>query len=224
VKTGFVLVSVLSAIVLSASAPCAFAGETTFGIKAGLSFSSAAGGPDYWDDSIEWKTGMTAGAFLNHALSENFSLQPEFIYTQKGFGSALLEDLLDIGLTFSIDYVEIPVLAKYTFSAGKNFRPALYAGPSFAYCLGSELSFSWGIFSGDIDFSSLTHTTDFLIVLGGGFDYAAGGGTLVVDARFTYGFTNVIMSGDFEINGSTETIMEDDFKNYGLSLTIGYAF
>lgn len=44
------------------------------------------------------------------------------------------------------------------------------------------------------------------------------------DGRFTYGFTNVIVSGDFEINGNTETIDEDDFKNYGLSFMLGYVF
>ena len=201
-----------------------YAGKTAFGIKAGINMSNAAGGPEEWDDSIEWKTGFTGGAFLNYALNDNFSLQPELLFTQKGFGSSLLEGIIDIDLAVSLDYFELPILARYAFSADKKFRPTLFAGPSFAYCFGSTLAVSSWIFSGEIDFSSLTHTTDFGIVAGGGFDYVLSGGILVIDARFTYGFTNVILSGDFEINGETETIDEDDFKNYGLSFTLGYVF
>lgn len=200
----------------------AYAGKTSFGIKAGLNMSNAAGVPEGWNESIEWKTGFTGGAFVNHAMSDNFSLQPELLFTQKGFGGSLIDDVVELAL--SLNYFELPILAKYTFSSGKKFRPAIFAGPSFAYCSSSELAVSAWIFSADIDFSSLTHTTDFGIVLGGGFDYETGGGALIFDARFTYNFTKVILSGDFEINGETETIDEDDFTNYGLSFMLGYAF
>ncbi len=206
------------------SATGATAGKTSFGIKAGINMSNAAGGPEEWDDSIEMKTGITAGAFVNFAINENFSLQPELLYTQKGFKSALIDGIIDVDLKVSLDYFELPLLAKYTFSARNKFRPILFAGPSFAYCFGSTLTVSSWILSADIDFSSLTHTTDFGIVLGGGFDYETSKGTVIFDARFTYNFTKVILSGDFEINGETETIAEDDFKNYGLSFTLGYAF
>jgi outer membrane protein W len=213
--------SVVSIVALT-SAFAAHAGRTTFGVKAGLHVSNASGTPEGWNESIKWKTGLTGGLFLNYALSERFSLQPELLFTQKGFGSTLIEDIVD--LTVSLDYFELPVLAKYKFSPEKKFRPAIFAGPSFAYCFGSELTISTWIFSGDIDFSSLTHTTDFGIIAGGGFDYAVSGGVLILDARFSYGFTHVILSGDFEINGDTQTIDEDDFKNYGFSFMLGYAF
>jgi opacity protein-like surface antigen len=219
------LITAITLAFLTAGSP-AFAGKTSIGIKAGINFSNAYGTPEGWDESIDWKSGITGGAFLNYAFNDNFSIQPELLYTQKGFGSALLDetDIIEVDLTVSLDYFELPVLAKYSFSPGKSFRPVLFAGPSFAYCSGSELSVSSWIFSADIDFSSMTHTTDFGLVLGGGFDYALSNGTLVLDARFTWGFTNVILSGDFEIDGSTETIDEDDFKNYGISFMLGYVF
>ena len=106
----------------------------------------------------------------------------------------------------------------------KKFRPNIYAGPSVAFTLSSELEASALLFSAGIDFSSLTHVTDFGIVAGGGFDYSLGEGTLICDARFHMGFTNVILSGDFEINGSRQTIDEDDFKNIGFSIMVGYGF
>ena len=58
--------------------------------------------------------------------------------------------------------------------------------------------------------------------MGAGFDYALGNGTLTFDFRYQIGFTNVIMTGDFEINGSTQTISGDDFKNYGFAFMVGY--
>ena len=200
------------------------AGKTSFGIKVGINTSNAAGTPEGWDDSIEWKTGITAGAFVKFAINENFSLQPEILYTQKGFGSSLIDGIIDVDMKVSLDYFELPFLARYAFSAGEKFRPVLFAGPSFAYCFGSTLTVSSWIFSGDVDISSITHTTDFGLVLGGGFDYAMDRGILIFDARFTYNVTKVILSGDFEINGETDTIDEDDFQNYGLSFTLGYAF
>jgi hypothetical protein len=45
--------------------------------------------------------------------------------------------------------------------------------------------------------------------------------TTITDNR---GFTNVITSGDFEINGNTETIDADDIKNQGLAFLLGYVF
>ncbi len=214
------LIVIITLIAIAGSS--AYAGRTSFGIKAGLNMSNASNVPEDWDESIEWNSGFTGGVFVNHALSDNFSLQPELLFTQKGFGGSLVDDVVE--LVLSLDYFELPILAKYAFSAGKKFRPTLFAGPTFAYCSSSELTLSTWIFSADIDFSSLTHTTDFGIVLGGGFDYDTGGGTLIIDARLTWNFTKVILSGDFEINGETETIEADDFTNYGLSFTLGYAF
>lgn len=213
------IVFVILAVIAGSSANAA---DISFGFKAGVNISSAANTPDYWEESIDSKAGITAGAFLNFALSKNFSLQPELLYTQKGFGGTLVEDIVELEL--SLGYFELPLLAKYAFSAGKKFRPVLFAGPSFAYCSSSTLTVSTWIFSGDVDISSVTHTTDFGMVLGTGFDYETSGGTIIFDMRFTYDFTKVLVSGDFEINGETETIEEDDFTNYGISLMVGLAF
>jgi hypothetical protein len=118
--------------------------------------------------------------------------------------------------------VELPVLAKYTFLPGRKFRPCVFAGPSFIYSIASELELSAGIFSGSADVSSLTHTTDFGAILGAGFGCEAGDGTLTFEVRYQRGFTNVVTTGDFEINGSTRTIAVDDFKNYGFAFLVGY--
>ncbi len=198
------------------------AGEISYGAKVGVMVANLTQTPAEWEQEQEYKAGFTGGVFLNYAFNEHFSLQPELLYTQKGVRDNLYEGLISIDLTASFDYVELPVLAIYTFSEVGAFRPFVYGGPNVSFTVGSELELSASILSTAVDFSSLTHVTDFGLVAGGGMEYPFGKGMLVLDARFQIGFTNVILSGDFEIDGSTHTIDEDDFKNYGFAFMLGY--
>ncbi len=219
-RNRFLLIPVALLIVFSGTD--AKAGEIKYGAKAGMILSAISQTPIEWEEEKSLKPGFTGGVFLNYAINESFSLQPELLYTQKGVGGSLYEGIINVDLTASFDYFELPVLAIYAFSTKGDLKPFIYGGPGFAYNLSSELEVSALIFSGAIDFSSLTHTTDFIFVAGAGFEYTLGGGTLILDARFQLGFTNVLLSGDFEINGSTQTISEDDFKNFGFALMVGY--
>ena len=208
-------------LVLVACFGRAAAGELSYGAKVGMMAANITETPKEWEDETSYRIGFTGGVFLNYAINERFSIQPELLYAARGVESMLYDDLISVELTATFEYAEMPVLAVYTFRGPKGCEPRVYAGPSFAYCLGSELEVSAVLFSAGVDFSSLTHVTDFGIVAGAGLDYPLGG-KLVLDARFSRGLTNVILSGDFEINGSTQTISEDDFKNYGFAFMIGY--
>lgn len=212
----FALVSIVAAPVLG--------GAMSFGAKAGLSVSNITGVPEEWEDDTAYRTAFLGGVFLNYAINGSVSVQPEILYASKGAKGSVLDDPIDVDVEASFDYIEIPALLKYSFLRGRRFRPCVYAGPSFAYCLSSELEASALFLSASADIGSLTHTTDVGIVAGGGFDYQVGGGTITMDARFTRGFTNVVMTGDFKINGSWETINVDDFKNYGFVFMLGYLF
>ncbi len=209
------------AIVASFAVP-SFAGEVSFGVKAGLLMSNVTGTPEGWEDAKSYRTAFAGGVVLNYAINEAFSLEPELLYFSKGVVGNLYEGFVDVDVTASFDYMELPVLAKYTFLPGRKFRPCVFAGPSFAYSIASELEISAGILSGSADISSLTHTTDFGAVLGAGFGYETGQGTLTFEVRYQRGFTNVVTTGDFLINGSTRTIAVDDFKNYGFAFLVGY--
>lgn len=198
------------------------AGRISYGAKAGIIMSNLTQTPESWDDAKSYKTGFTGGVFMNYAFNERFSIQPELLYTMKGMKGNLYDGLVSVDVTASFDYFELPVLAVYTFPGSEKLKPRVYAGPSFAYNLGSELKISAWLASASVDFSSLTQTTDFGVVAGAGFDYALGKGILTFDVRYQLGFTNVIMTGDFDLNGSAQTISGDDFKNYGFAFLVGY--
>ena len=214
--------SILVFAIVALSAASSIAGEISLGVKAGLLTSNVTGTPEGWENSKSYRTTFAGGVVLNYAFNEAFSLEPELLYFSKGFVSNLYEGFVDVDVTASFDYMELPVLAKYTFLPGKKFRPCVFAGPSFAYSIASELEISAGIASGSADISSLTHTTDFGGILGAGFGCEAGSGLLTFEVRYQRGFTNVITTGDFLINGSTRTISVDDFKNYGFAFLVGY--
>jgi len=198
------------------------AGRISYGAKAGIIMSNLTQTPESWDDAKSYKTGFTGGVFMNYAFNERFSLEPELLYTMKGMKGNLYDGLVSVDVTASFDYFELPVLAVFTLPGSRNLKPRVYAGPSFAYTLGSELEISAWLASASVDISSLTQTTDFGVVAGAGFDYALGKGILTFDVRYQRGFTNVIMTGDFDFNGSAQTISGDDFKNYGFAFLVGY--
>jgi hypothetical protein len=205
------------------SAVPARAGKLSYGINVGALMSNVTGTPEGWEGAKSYRTTMTGGVLLNYAYNESFSLQPEIVYASKGFvGHPWESDWFDVDATASFDYIEIPVLARYSFMPGGKFRPCVFAGASLSYCMASELEISQWPGSVTIDISSLTHTTDFGLILGAGFGYEAGPGTLTLDVRYQNCFTNVVTTGDFEINGSVRTIDVDDFKNYGFAFLVGY--
>ena len=214
------------AAIIVALIACAWAnadaGKISYGAKVGIIMSNLTETPESWDDATSYKTGFTGGVFMNYAINERFSLEPEMLYTMKGVKSNLYDGIVSVDVTASFDYFELPLLAVYTLPGTKKLKPRVYAGPSFAYTLSSELEVSAWLINADVDISSLTQTTDFGVVAGAGFDYALGKGNLTFDVRYQRGFTNVIMTGDFEINGSTQTIAGDDFKNYGFAFMVGY--
>lgn len=214
----------LSAAILTILSGRCAAGDITWGAKAGLAAYSISQTPESWDDDEEFRFGPAAGAFLEYDFGNGLSIQPSLLYVQKGVGGNLYDGFVTVDLEMTVEYIEIPVLMAWTFRRDDDFRPRIMAGPSIGYNIASELEVSAFLLSADIDFSSVTGTTDFALIAGGGAEFLLGGRTFTFDALFQYGLTNVLVSGDFEINGSTQTIAEDDFKNYGFQLLAGYAF
>ncbi len=212
-------------LLLSIAHNTADAGNVSFGIKAGLNVTTITENPTSWDADMSFKSGFAAGAVLIYRFNHWLSLQPELLYSQRGVTTKLLDyDIVDVDLTASFDYVELPLLLVYTVPLKGSFRPIFYAGPVLSYTLNSELELSASLLSVSVDFGSLTHVNDFGGILGTGFEWDVGNAMITFDIRYQRGFTNVITTGDFEIMGDTETIEADNIKNQGFSFLLGYVF
>jgi hypothetical protein len=93
------------------------------------------------------KIGFTLGVGYNIAINDLFSIQPELSFVQKGTKSkssytyrgdvSSYTQTLEGNLT--INYLELPVLAKVTFGSGTKFF--LNAGPSIGFGLGGKATY-----------------------------------------------------------------------------------
>lgn len=158
----------------------------SWGIKAGINTSDFNG-----DDAVnsEVREDFSGGIFLNYRFNERWSLQPEFIFNQKGAD-------LEPGLTgekdmaaYKFGYLNIPVLAKLYIPVGSMLSPNLYAGPEVGLKVYGE--------SNNSDISEELKDTEFGLAFGAGLDVNIGSNpenlirTVGLDIRYSLGLTNV---------------------------------
>jgi hypothetical protein len=179
--------------------------------KAGVSLADIANKTDGESEDVNMKAGFTFGVAAPISISEQFSVQPELLYVQKG------GKLKSGGVTASatLNYLEIPVMARAHFG---GFY--LGAGPYLGIALSGKVKFDAGIISGETDLNIGTDPeeddlkpTDFGLCFGLGYGLEIGTGKLVFDARYGLGLSNTRPGGD-----------SDNFnKNRNIALTVGYA-
>jgi opacity protein-like surface antigen len=123
---------ILSLAVLASAAGVANAQTgIKVGVKGGFNGSTFSGTDS---KGSEYKAGFAAGALVNFGVSDNFSIQPEFLYSQKG---ASFDNFGGInGLTFksTLGYLDVPIMFRYNIGEdGKGFFVEL--GPQGSFVL-----------------------------------------------------------------------------------------
>jgi opacity protein-like surface antigen len=164
--------------------------------------------------SNETLTGYTFGVFLTYNLTPTFAIQPELLYTSKGFSIPITAmDIITLDLDFRMTYLEIPVLAKLQFGSGST-KPFLLAGPAISLLMSSDME----LLGQSVDIKDLTKSTDLGFVFGGGVVFPVGNGKVTLDGRYTLGLSNIV---DLPID---IPLVDVDIKNTNLSFMLGYAF
>src|SRR5262245_8271095 len=99
----------------------------SFGAKVGPVFSTL----DLDDVDLGSNTMVSfgGGAFVRFALF-GISFQPELLLVPKG---ADLEDAAGLAVELKLNYVEVPVLARFGFAATRLLTGYIMAGPSFSF-------------------------------------------------------------------------------------------
>jgi len=216
--------SVLVLMLIVVCAAAANAGEMSFGVKGGLVMTNVTGIPEEWEDAQSYRTNFSGGVFLNYAFDEALSIQPELLYVPKGVKGTLYDGFMDVDVTPSIDFIEIPLLLKFTVPTEGKVHPCIFAGPSLGFVTSSKLKINLGWLSSSVDMSDFTNGTDFGVVAGAGIGYDTRYGLLSIEARFQRGFSNIIESANFDIRGVEQSITIDEFKHYGFAFLAGMQF
>ncbi len=184
--------------------------QVDFGIRAGVNFATF----NNTDLDTESRTGLMAGFYLNyHIPNSPISIQPEILYTQKGAAVTFPDDSGPPTISeYKLDYITIPVLAKFDYVLDGPVTPHVYFGPYVAFNINAEAQYEEPGGSITEDIGDQIRNTDFGVVVGAGVDISR----FNVSFRYSVGLTPV-----FE---DAQAAGNDDIKNGVLSIAAGFTF
>lgn len=171
--------------------------------KAGINLARIAF--DQADNNNTRTRGVFVGGFglLIGSPFKAFSLQPEVLFTQKGYERAANNRM-------TINYIEIPVMGRLSVGS-KQTRGYLGVGPSYGYAIGGknrgadgkDVKVTFGDGKGEI------RRSDWGLQFGLGFSQRLGTGSLQVEGRYGLGLSNLSH--------------QSESHNRVISFTVGYA-
>jgi hypothetical protein len=237
-RSSFVLFVLLLALATTASA------QIKFGLKGGVNLADMAG--DGWvvlaaeaETTVDHKfsLGFGGGVFAQVPLGQSgLLLQPEALFIVKGYKRETGGS--DITHTAKWNYIEVPVLVKYSIPMQGKISPNLFAGPFAAFNIGGKITFGNIPASEEDGYEYLDidniKALDFGITFGGGLDFAVGpAGKLTFDVRYTMGLTDAFDDVTAEeaanLGENTGMLVDDDrrglkLENSDIRFMVGYAF
>jgi len=177
-------------------------GLTGKGIKVGLNLANVTGTDA--PDNISMRMGLAAGGFITYAFSDMFAIQPELLYSMKGYKYDVVGGDKE---TAKIDYFEIPILFKVLLVGGGNFKPNFYAGPAIGFLMSAKVA--------DVDVKENMKSTDIGLIGGAGADLLMGTGTgkITFDLRYEVG-----------LSSTDDTPADRKISNSVISFLVGYGF
>jgi hypothetical protein len=171
------------------------------GIKGGVGFAQHQGveerEPEYTVAS-EWRTGFAGGVFLYFPVTSRFGMQQEVMYVQKGSRQAIGVDIVDVptvlDVSYEMDYLEIPVLTRFTLIRSNAVDLYSLAGFAFGLKVSDRYSLAGEVDDGeqtvpiaaDADMSEVD-IFDFSFVYGLGLEFPVRDHHLLLEYRFTLG-------------------------------------
>jgi hypothetical protein len=209
-------------MVLALTALAGTPARAQFGIHGGINLTRFVGGDA---EDVDSKQGMNFGGSMRLFQIGPISIVPEVFYSQKGATFDDPASSLAQRFEYSVDYLEVPVMAKLTLPSMGPLLPYVAAGPAFAWKLDCSVSLISGNAAqeaqdcGEQFGSAKTalRDADRGLVVSGGIDLPVLGiGALNLDARLVQGLAR--------LSESEGTTSEPDVKNQVFSLILGYSF
>lgn len=167
--------------------------EISYGLKAGLNVANFSLSTDEMGD-YDARMSFHVGAVLEWGITDKFAIQPELLYSSVGAKDEYTDEDVTIKTTAIVDYLSIPVMAKYYVADGFS----LELGPQLGILLSAkgkyEATLDGESESETIDMKDNFESIDFGAGFGAGYKMENG---LLFNARYVLGLSNVIKdSGD----------------------------
>lgn len=191
----------LSAVAVMAFGVAAQAQDMKFGVKAGLNIANIGG-----DAETEGsRMGLHIGGVAEFKLSETFSIQPELLYSMMGAKINQTDGFDSEEVDLKLDYLTIPVMAKYYIAEGFSIE----AGPYVGFLMSAKVE--------DEDVKDGYKGVDFGLGAGVAYDLPMG---VFFQARYAAGLSEI--GEDFEFAG--ETVEAVKATNNAIQISVGYKF
>lgn len=114
---------VIIALLFSTSA---FSQFSTFGVKAGLNMANMT---VEGNNDSNLKFGLNAGVLSKIFVTDRFALQPELLYSSKGFENVFTNEIItDEEVNFNLNYIDLPVKLVFYLSEDFSFQFGPYVG------------------------------------------------------------------------------------------------
>lgn len=224
----FIILILASFLILFVSSVGAQPKQIKLGFQGGLNFTNLSIDPTPQGADLGMRTAFLFGGIFNYGFSPMLSLQVEPAFIQRG--SSLDATTNEGGATqkfestITVNYLDIPVLVKASFKAGK-VKPFLLAGVSAAFLLGDV---KWKVDKATNNGQDVTSqlpsnqkeqtkkgkSTDFLLNFGGGIMIPVGKADIFIEGQYNLGLTNIN-----DESNDTSTI-----KNSGIQVKAGALF
>ena len=117
-----------AALLLGTNGPASAIGAVEAGIKGGVNIANQSVDPSDLEPDNS-RTGLALGGYVGIPVMPSFKIQPEALFMMKG------DEGSNGGVdgSYKLNYVEVPVLAKFGFLSQAPAHPSLFAGPSVAF-------------------------------------------------------------------------------------------
>lgn len=180
-----------------------------FGFKGGINYSNVydSEGQDFEANA---KTGFVGGIFLAIPLGPFFGVQPEILYSQKGYQSSGSILGSSYTMTRTTNWIDVPLL--FAFKPSRFFT--IVAGPQYSYLLSRKDVFTNGnsTTEQEEEFQNENLRRNILCITGG------------IDLNIS----NLVIGGragwDLQTNHGDGTHSTPRYKNMWYQLTLGFRF
>jgi hypothetical protein len=115
--------------------------------------------------NLDNRTSMGGGLFIIVPLHPELAIQTALLYTGRGASGAHFQNAalsssgvptsnaLPLPMAVELNYLEAPVLARFTLKTDGKVRPAIFAGPEFSVIISSQATYPTGSGTPSADFN-----------------------------------------------------------------------
>lgn len=218
----FRMLAMVAAVGLASAAP---AGAVTkaVGVIGGFNVSTL---------KIDGKSGIDArsefavGGVFDLGLNERFGVRIEPMYLRSGANATHRNaywGTMD-GADFKLDYIGLPVLARYDFGTDAKRSPYVLGGFGFNFAMNQKVDLTQGNNHETVDLKDVLNPVDVTLELGAGISFPAGENRWALDGRFGYGLTNMNGGGTVTFNGSPLAVPATSTHSLAGRFFVSYLF